>query len=282
MIPDRLKKTVQIPFRVVKDKLEFFYGGALPTLKEGAIGEITIAEYSVMDKRKLKLISQEFEKDFLPEKTHLYAKFSKKSNNQSGLLKKIQTIDYQEGLFAEIVLTEPLRIKYRGTKKPELLDCKCKIPLLPDIEATSLNHAYTMVSEKIETHRKTHTGNIYTGIFFLSHQDTWRPLDDLRSSFYRDVEYQLSILCSDRWWLKKNEVDLGEKFTWAYLEQKEKQNFIVYCITEKSKIISENYFTNKDESITWLNSNQFKEFDPNNTSQDITQPYPPYKKNSGD
>lgn len=282
MIPDSFKKTIQIPFRVVNGKYKFFYGGELPKLKEGTLGELIIREYSVTDERKLELISQEFEQDFLPEGTCLWARFSKRSDNQSGLLKKLEKIGYQEDLFAEIVLAEPLKIKFRGTKKPELMDCECRIPSLSNIEAMSLNHAYTLISEKFETHRRTHTGNIYAEIYFLSSEEKLRPLDYLRSKFYRDFEYQLSILCSNQWWFKKPQTQFEKELTWAYLEQKEKEIFIAYCIKPNSRIISENYFTDQAKSIAWLNSNRFEKFDSIKTPQEIIQPYPPYKKTNGE
>ena len=56
MIPDPYKKTVQIPVRLVEGKLRFFYGGPIPSISDGAIGELVVPEYAVKNEYKLNLI----------------------------------------------------------------------------------------------------------------------------------------------------------------------------------------------------------------------------------
>ena len=75
--------------------------------------------------------------------------------------------------------------------------------------ATSLNHACTLLSERYETHRMSHTLNVYQHVFYQEHEATndkphWRPLDALRNGVIADMER--SIL-SDAW--RKLEEQLG-------------------------------------------------------------------------
>lgn len=80
----------------------------------------------------------------------------------------------------EIILEKPLRLTFRGTKKPVLEDCRCKLPSLK-ITVRSLNEAYTKLSEKYEPHRRGHGGNVFQKVFYLPPgQHNWQPLDELR------------------------------------------------------------------------------------------------------
>jgi hypothetical protein len=45
----------------------------------------------------------------------------------------------------------------------------------------SLNHAYTLLSELLETNRQSHTGNIYKQVFYKESDEKWYPLDKLRN-----------------------------------------------------------------------------------------------------
>jgi hypothetical protein len=45
----------------------------------------------------------------------------------------------------------------------------------------SLNHAYTLLSELLETKRQSHTGNIYKQVFYQESDKKWYPLDKLRN-----------------------------------------------------------------------------------------------------
>ena len=50
MIPDPLNKTVLIPVRVRAGALEFLYGGYIPRLKDGAIGDLGVPSYQAEEK----------------------------------------------------------------------------------------------------------------------------------------------------------------------------------------------------------------------------------------
>jgi hypothetical protein len=52
----------------------------------------------------------------------------------------------------------------------------------------SLNHAYTLISELIETNRQSHTGNIYKQVFYKESDEQWYPLDKLRNPNKLDID----------------------------------------------------------------------------------------------
>jgi hypothetical protein len=47
----------------------------------------------------------------------------------------------------------------------------------------SLNHALTILSEVYETHRLSHTGNIYEQVFYQEEDGKWYPLAFLRKGY---------------------------------------------------------------------------------------------------
>lgn len=48
--------------------------------------------------------------------------------------------------------------------------------------AQSLNHAFTKLSERFETHRLSHTGSVYSRVFYLESDLRWYPLEYLKSA----------------------------------------------------------------------------------------------------
>lgn len=91
----------------------------------------------------------------------------------------------------EIILEEPLELKFRGTKKATLEDCGCSLPSL-GITAKSVNHAYTKLSEKFEPKRRSHTANVFNTILYLPKgQHNWRPLEELRQA--KQIEFQKKL-----------------------------------------------------------------------------------------
>ena len=83
MIPDPYKKTVRFPVKVMDGELKFFYGGDLPVINNGTIGELIIPEFCIPKDYRLSLIRKEAKKVFLPEGTALMARLSPKSNDST-------------------------------------------------------------------------------------------------------------------------------------------------------------------------------------------------------
>ena len=97
-----------------------------------------------------------------------------------GLIRDPQAVKLQtEYRFVEVLLQEDLYIRIRGDQKAKLEKCKCLIPALKR-EATSINHAFTLVSEAYETERLSHTGNVFDRAYTCVDPGGWRTLDDLR------------------------------------------------------------------------------------------------------
>ena len=186
MIPDPFEKTVCIPIKFHNGKIEFLYGGPIPELDEGTIGDLVVPEYCLSDKEKLKILSKENVIELLPEGSRLMVSINPKhslNNNNSKLLylNKHNTHPPHQGYLAEIILSQPLFLKLRGTKSAVLKECECTIPALPKENVKSVNHAYSLLSSKFETTRLSHTGNVFDKVYFCSKKaNIWLRLRDLR------------------------------------------------------------------------------------------------------
>ena len=62
--------------------------------------------------------------------------------------------------------------------------------------ADSLNHAFTLLSERLEPWRKSHTGNIYDRMLYQETNGKWYPLDVLRNAAVATEEHQM---IRDQW-----------------------------------------------------------------------------------
>ena len=180
---DSLNKTVSIPVRYTSGKIEYFYGGKLPKLKDGVIGELILPAYAVEDKKFLENISKEVIVDFLPSGTKLFVEINiKYFEKVDEALKKFVITDRCH--FIEITLQEIQKLKLRGTKKPQLLSAKCNIPALEKV-AYSLNHAYSLISQTYEIERISHIGNVFKKVYYFD-DFSYQELDTLREK----VQYQ--------------------------------------------------------------------------------------------
>lgn len=79
----------------------------------------------------------------------------------------------------EVHLEQDLSIRIRGDQEARLEKCKCVIPALRR-EASSVNHAFTLVSEAYETQRLSHTGNVFERAYTWVEPAGWRTLAELR------------------------------------------------------------------------------------------------------
>lgn len=279
MIPDKYKKTVKIPIKVVDNEFKFFYGGELPKILDGAIGEIILPAYAIKNDYRVDKIGQRTRRQFLPKNTTLLVKISSKSNSyNSGFLKKMKVFPPTDELFAIIQLLSDLEIELRGTKKPELCKCPCFIQALPETKARSLNHAYTLLSEKFETHRMSHTGNIFEQIYVQNKSNEWVQIEELRSEMYEKFEYELNCLGS-KWWIKKLS---DNKLFWSCISKSDREHLTIYVIDQESNIHSENYFSIFDFAEKWLNENGFIMATPTEYNTNYNPPMPPYSKPDGE
>ena len=93
--------------------------------------------------------------------------------------------------YVEVRLLEDLQLQLRGTKKAWLRPCACFIPSLMT-GGDSLNEAYTKISAFYEPWRRSHTGNVFTHIFYKSatpkRERIWESLDTIRKRMEMTLE----------------------------------------------------------------------------------------------
>lgn len=170
----------------------YFDGGNLPKLKDGAIGDLILPAAVVEEESALQRLQQEHIVAILPINTKLMLGIRAKAVPAG----RRSSVTYPEALsphvdygFVEVQLREPLRLKLRGSKSAILESCECYIPALNE-GASSLNHAYTLISEVFEPDCLSHTGNIFQRGYYLDGK-RWRPLSDLRSRYEAEFEDRL-------------------------------------------------------------------------------------------
>ncbi len=182
IIPDPLKKTVKIPIRIVDGRAEYFYGGPFPKLRD-VTGDLVVPAFSLLDKPFAEECSESDGSEILPEGTSLMVNVWA-DDGAPGLCKNIICGPLSGNV--EVRLLEPLFLWHRGTKSSVLNPCGCFIPALNE-RASSLNHAYTIISKKFETKRQTNTGNVFKKVYCLA-QGSWEPLQRLREKFDSQFE----------------------------------------------------------------------------------------------
>ena len=201
-IPDKTKKTVRLLVQikaglVVRDDLT-----PLPKVREGTFADLTFPASSLVDESEREELVEESSLELLPAFYSVFVglnpnlikgkhrglikpadlKIERQAPNQAtrnGVLHAPRTLAGHGYLrFAEVVLVEPLTLRLRGNKESTLELCKCAIPVL-NVEARSLNHAFTLLSTKFETDRISHTGNVFAHVFFRD-KTHWHSLNEAR------------------------------------------------------------------------------------------------------
>lgn len=205
---------VTVPIKRVGKTWEFFYGGDVP-VREGAIGALTLNAREITDEKFKQRVTQEVIVRILGEGAELCVALSDKTDSVTrlgqwpdkppvslppgtsriervrlGPVKKrkadkqmeLSDVDRQGGLW----------LKVKGLERCELQGSTVNMPpgFAPPT-AVSLNHAFTLLSERYETHRLSHTGNVYERFFYLESDGQWYPLDDLRQGVLGHAERKL-------------------------------------------------------------------------------------------
>ena len=204
---------VTVPVKRVGDRWEFFYGGDVP-VQEGAFGELTVSVAQITDEGFKQRVTRELMVPVLEQGTELRIALSDRE------LDGLRAGDWPEPCppevppgttrFVRVWLGEVKRkggegtptssekvagglwLKFKGLERCELqsstviLPDGCSVPT-----AVSLNHAFTVLSERYETHRISHTGNVYSRVFYRERNGCWYPLDDLRRGVQAGAERDL-------------------------------------------------------------------------------------------
>ena len=189
---ESLDRTVRIPCRIEKGAVKLLYGGPLPDIEDGAVGELILPAFAILDAAKKGLLLTAASRRVLPKGARLLCAVP----NTKSLSEHVIWLDKQEsssvpGPYVEIILESDLILRGEGTKKPRFERCACRVPALELILPT-LNQAYTAISREFESHRASVGGNVYRSIVFLTDPTpkhrTWTELDVLRSGLEADLE----------------------------------------------------------------------------------------------
>lgn len=221
-------KTITLPVKLVNGQWELAYGGGTG-IREGSFAELSTAMANIEDEEVKKRLTQTVVVLVLPMDTRLIVALGGTDSGTATAHKGISVVDVPLGCsrFAEVAIGRPspqtesingktggLWIRQRGVDKTELVCSRVTLPAGFDpAEATSLNHACTLLSEKFETHRISHTKNVYQYVFYReevraqksgSASERWQPLENLRRGVIADVE---SAIVSMAW--RQLEKELG-------------------------------------------------------------------------
>lgn len=196
-----------LPLRFVDGRWELLYGGGVE-VKEGTYGELRVLQSAIKDDAlRERLTRTELVKVF-EEGVELRVALRKPGAKLLDCRKEvIRREDLPPGCnwLVPIRIAGPsfrtrhidakkggLWIRQRGVDRTDLV---CSGVTLPDKfeprAASSLNHACTLLSERIETQRISHTLNVYQHVFFLDREAPepwWRPLDVLRQGVIAEME----------------------------------------------------------------------------------------------
>jgi hypothetical protein len=152
--------------------------GRLPALKDGTLGDLTVPAEAFEDPNVAIRLSAESKEPFLNAETLLIAHINPQSAPIALLAKVAPSASGFLGTGVEFLLKEEQQVLNRGTKNSVLLHCRCYIPSL-ETEAKSINHAYSLISQAYEPHRISHTGNVFSKVFYKD-GPVWKPLEALR------------------------------------------------------------------------------------------------------
>jgi hypothetical protein len=209
--PDWVAK-VTLPVKRVGDRWEFFYGGDVP-VKDGTLGELTLSADWLTDERFKQWVMQERLIKVLDEGAELRVALSDVSANgqrigewpEPNLLRVpagttrfepiwLGPIKPKEGRppLSPDMERGGLWLKLKALKKCELLTSTVRLPEGCSVPAgISLKHAFTVLSERSERHRISHTGNVYARVFYKERNNRWYPFDDLRRGVQAEAEREL-------------------------------------------------------------------------------------------
>lgn len=208
-------RKLTLPLKLVNGQWEFLFGGAVP-VKDGTVADLTVSLDRITDAEFAKRVTAESTVKVLQACTKLYVALSDRASALQPA-NKFEHIDIdphylprgysrflpitigpptdqqtkQRGLF-EKETEGGLFLRQFGLDRTELLSSSIKLPdgFAPAF-AQSLNHAFTLLSERYETHRLSHTGNVYTSVYYLESNGRWYPLDLLREGVRADAERQV-------------------------------------------------------------------------------------------
>ena len=217
-MPKLSDNVVRIPVKFTDNTLEYYYGGS-NFVKEGSYAELIIEKQNITDAKLLEgltkkslskmmnaeitlivalsvdenVLDQDLKDCLKPAncysipKNPLFSRYVINSRTQFIEVKigrypspSVDSIFAEGGIWLELEGMEPKGLKVSHIKLPDCIDRN---------DIFSLNHAFTVLSEKYEPMRKSHTGNVYDRFFYKEENDQWYPLNVLRNAAIAHEEH---------------------------------------------------------------------------------------------
>lgn len=221
-----LPDLVRIPVKLVGTQWEYFYGGGL-AIKDGAVGDLMVDKVVVTDPLFLAQLRRRSSHKILEPGTELLvgltirpARFDDARWRQFLELEvKNPNLDFAcfyidrspDTRFVKISIGGPTKrqaekdpkatggvfLHLKGLHPAGVSSSLVNLPKGVGPESVeSLNHAFTVLSERFEPWRRSHTGNIYWRMLYLEENERWYPLEILRRAEVAKDEHQL---IKERW-----------------------------------------------------------------------------------
>jgi hypothetical protein len=213
---------IRIPVKLVEGQWEYFYGGGLP-IKNGSIGDLVVDKSTITDGKFLAQLKRGSKHKILEAGTPLLVALTIKQPaklSDALTLHLLATGKEEPRLgdayhytprsadtrFIRITISGPTERQKRDDPKEQggvwihleglqpkgVSTSTVRIPAdVSEDPAESLNHAFTLLSEKYEPWRKSHTGNIYDRMLYQEANGRWYPLNILRNAAIARDEHQL-------------------------------------------------------------------------------------------
>jgi hypothetical protein len=216
-------RLLRIPVRFVEGHWETQLGGPIPAT-DGAGAVLTLDRRSISDNEFLKAMDLRGRHKVLGQGTRLLISLSVKPDGSPSKELRRLLIPHDDPLvkgrvhfaenwtsvlpsFAEVNLGDPdakqahsydtewggLWLVTHGLEAVGLGSTTIHLPQgISADPVTSLNHAYTKLSEAFEPWRISHTGNVYTRVFYEERNEKWYPLNSLRNQKLAEKEQEIA------------------------------------------------------------------------------------------
>ena len=183
---DNGEETVRIPIQVLSNGTVAMESGArLPKILPGTLGDLVLPAASLENPDVVAALNEASSTPLLAQGEVVWVSL----HPAQPTFEKLELFE-QEPLhpemvghsFAPVTLGESLNLVTRGTKRGQLEKASCSVPTgeggKPE-PATSLNHAYRLLSERFESHRVSFGGNVFEAAF-VKRDGAWHRLETLR------------------------------------------------------------------------------------------------------
>ena len=191
---------VVVPVIVRHGKLMPFYGGTMPAFKEGRIMDLITEVDAFTDQTEVARFHLEEVVTILPPETTLFALMIEQPP------KGVPVANFKPDprlskpvWFVPFLAKEEVQLRLRGTRHAELEPCQCQLTSLGAASdmVSSINEAYTRLSERYEPKRHSHTANVFTKVYYLDPTGKARPLNTLRQEAEAAMEKKLFALSGE-------------------------------------------------------------------------------------